>query len=86
MMLCKKCVTKAVGSLQLSAGQDAGAEAATHVMRDILADIDTDGVLLIDAEDAFNSISRKVMLRILKSICPIIVTYIINSIKVTYCL
>ena len=37
-----------------------------------------DTVLLIDAENAFNSISRKVMLHNLKFICLIIPTYIIN--------
>ena len=40
--------------------------------------VDTDAVLLIDAENAFNSINRKVMLHNLKFICPIIATYIIN--------
>ena len=40
--------------------------------------VDTDAVLLIDAENAFNSINCKVMLRNLKFICPIIATYIIN--------
>ena len=32
----------------------------------------------VDAENAFNSINRKVMLHNLKFICPIIATYIIN--------
>ena len=40
--------------------------------------VDTDAVLLIDAEIALNSINRKVMLHNLKFICPIIATYIIN--------
>ena len=40
--------------------------------------IDADAVLLIDAEIAFNSINRKVMLHNLKFICPIIATYITN--------
>ena len=40
--------------------------------------IDADAVLLIDAEIAFNSINRKVMLHNLKFICPIIATYILN--------
>ena len=42
-------------------------------------DVDTGTVLLTDAENAFNSINRKVMLHNLKFICPIIATYIINS-------
>ena len=40
--------------------------------------VDTNAVLLIDAEDAFNSINRKVMLDNLKFICPIIAAYIIS--------
>ena len=36
--------------------------------------IDTDAVLLIDAEHVFSSINRKVMLHNLKFICPIIAT------------
>ena len=40
--------------------------------------VDADAVLLIDAENAFNSINRKVMLHNLKYICPIIATSIIN--------
>ena len=39
--------------------------------------VDTDAVLLIDAENTFNSIKCKVMLHNLKFICPIITTYII---------
>ena len=44
----------------------------------ISLNVDTDAVLLIDAEDARNSINRKVVLHNLKFICRIITTYIIN--------
>ena len=40
--------------------------------------VDTDAVLLTDAENAFNSINHKVMLHNLKFICPIIAICIIN--------
>ena len=33
---------------------------------------------MIDAENAFNFINRKIMLHSLKPVCPIIATYIIN--------
>ena len=62
IMIFKKDITDAAGPLQLSAGQEAGAEAAIHPMRDIFANEDTEAFLLIDAENAFNYISRKVML------------------------
>ena len=64
--------------MQLSVGQDAEAETAIHAMKDIFVDVDTNAVLLIDAEDAFISINRKVVLHNLKFICPIIATYMIN--------
>ena len=40
--------------------------------------VDVGAVHLIDAENVFNSINRKVMLHNLEFICRIIVTYIIN--------
>ena len=77
MMLFTKDITDATGLLQLSAGQEAGAEAAIHAMWDIFANEDTEAVLLIAAENAFNFINRKV-LSYLNFICPIITTYITN--------
>ena len=71
MILCKKDVIKAARSLQVSAIQDARAEAAIHVIKDIFVDVDAVAVLLIGAENAFSSINRKVMLHFLKFICPI---------------
>ena len=40
--------------------------------------VDTSAVLLIDAENAFNSVNRKVMLDTFKIICPILAIFIIN--------
>ena len=42
--------------------QEAGAEAAIHAIREISENEDTAVFLLIDAENAFTSINRKVML------------------------
>ena len=72
MIIFKKDITDAARPLQLSAGQEAVVEAAIDAMGDFLIEI------LIDAENAFNSISRKVMLHNLNFICPIITTYITN--------
>ena len=44
----------------------------------VTINVDTDVVLLTDAENAFNSINRKVTLHNLKFICPIIAIDIIN--------
>ena len=58
--LLKQDILDASGPLQVCAGQESGCEAANHAMRQIFADMDTDGALLIDATNAFNSINRQV--------------------------
>ena len=58
--------------------QVAGSEAVIHAMHDVFNDDNTEGILLIDAENAFNSINRKVMLYNFKFTCPVIATYISN--------
>ena len=78
MMLHKKDVTKSAQSLQLSAGEETGSEATIHATINIFADIDMDAVLLISAENAFNSMNYKLMLHNLKFVYPIIAVYIIN--------
>jgi hypothetical protein len=47
-------VQQAVGCLQLCGGQPAGVEAAIHSMRAFFEDDSSDGILLIDADNAFN--------------------------------
>ena len=78
MILLKKDVLQAAGSLQLCGGQVAGSEAAIHAKHNVFNDNKTEGILLIDAENVFNSINRKFMLYNLKFICPVIATYISN--------
>ena len=47
-------ITKAVFSLQLCASQEAGYKAAIHAMHSIFEANETEAILLVDAEDAFN--------------------------------
>ena len=51
-------VQEAVGALQLCAGQPAGVESAIHAMRGFLDGDESDGILLIDADNAFNRVNR----------------------------
>ena len=51
-------IKEAAGPLQTCAGHGAGAEAAIHGMKDIFSSEETDGVLLIDASNAFNRLNR----------------------------
>ena len=65
MMLFKNDMTCAASALQLSAGQDAGVEAVVHA-KHIFSEQNTEAVLLINAENVFSSINRKIMLHNMK--------------------
>lgn len=59
LYVVKQDVMDAAGCLQ---GQRAGCEAAVHAMRDIFADEGTEGILLVNASNAFNSLNRRAAL------------------------
>ena len=71
-------ILSAVGPLQLCAGQDAGCEAAVHAMRSVFDDEDTEGVLLIDAKNVFNSLNRAAALHNVQVLCPCLAPTLIN--------
>ena len=58
------------GSCQLCAGQIAGVEAVVHAVRSSFDLDDTEGVLLVDASNAFNSLNRAVTLQNIPQMCP----------------
>ena len=78
MYIAKKDVKDAAGSLQVCAGQKAGSEAAIHAIYDVYQQDETDAVLLVDADNAFNSINKKAMLHNISLTCPLITTFIAN--------
>ena len=63
-------VEETAGALQLCAGQDGGCEAAVHAMRSVFQAPETEAVLLVDANNAFNSLNRKAALQNISIICP----------------
>ena len=67
------------GSIQLCAGQCAGAEAVIHAMRESFAKDNTEAVLLVDASNAFNSLNRQTALHNIRLLCPPIATTLINT-------
>ena len=71
-------LVEAAGCLQLCAGQASGCEAAAHAMRDIFGEEETDGVLLIDATNAFNTLNRNALLHNIRYLCPSLSTYVRN--------
>ncbi len=55
-------VEEVCGADQLCSGAKAGIEAAAHAMNDMFDSDETEGVLLVDAANAFNVLSRPAML------------------------
>ena len=66
----KKDITDAAGPLQTCSGLKAGIEAAIHAMRGKFGDDESEGILLVDAENAFNKLNRKTALQNIKVLCP----------------
>ena len=78
----KNDIINAVGPLQLSAGQNGGCEAAVHAMEKLYNTDDCEGILLVNASNAFNSLNRATSLHNIQYICPELATYIINTYRV----
>ena len=76
MKVLKEDVRKSAGSLQLCAGHEAGAEAAVHAMHDVFQSNETEAVLLVYADNAFNSTNRKTLLHNIQYICTFLYVYL----------
>ena len=78
MSVLKKEFVSSAGSLQVCAGQEAVFEAAIHAMEKIFKEESTEAVLLVDAENVFNSINRKEFFHNISTLCPAISTFVTN--------
>ena len=74
----KSEIKSAAGKVQLAAGQLGGVEAAVHALRDKFETDDCEGVLLLDAANAFNNLNRKMALRNTTFYCPNLSTFLMN--------
>ena len=79
MDIAKEDVQKAVGNLQVCAGQHAGAEAAIHAMRELYNDKECEAVLLVDALNVFNTLNREAMMHNTGILCPTLTTFVQNT-------
>ena len=68
-----------VGALQLCARHPVGVESAIHAMRSFISDDDSYGILLIDADNAFNRINRSAALWNIQYTCPSMKHITINN-------
>ena len=75
----KEEIKEAAGPLQVCAGHSAGSEAAIHAMSQVFDEEGSDGVLLIDATNAFNQMNRAVAMHNIRITCKEIALYIINT-------
>ncbi len=72
-------IQEAAGPSQLCAGQESGCEAAVHAMQKIFSDENTEAILQVDANNAFNCLNRQSTLRNTQVLCPSFVTVLINT-------
>ena len=78
MSVLKPDVVKACAKPQMC-GHKSGSEAAIHAMKRMYKNDNTDAVLLVDAENAFNSLNRKALLHNIGIIiCSTISTFVRN--------
>ena len=71
--------SRSTRDLQLCVGQHVGCEAAVHALSSMFSEDNSNGILLVDADNVFNQINRNIMLHNIQIICLIIATYVINS-------
>ena len=74
----KSLLTETAGPLQLAAGHLSGSEAPVHEARALFEDIETDCILLFDAENAFKKLNRQVALHNIQVLCPIVAKFALN--------
>lgn len=74
-----KNILECAGDLQSCPGQRSRFEAAIHALSSIFNGGNYDAVLIVDTDNAFNRLNRKVMLHNTRITCPIIATCVINT-------
>ena len=78
-VLLKGELKEAASPLHVCAGHDAGAEAAIHAVREVFMEEETDGILLIDASNAFNLMNSFAALHNIQITFKEISLYLLNT-------
>ena len=79
LMVTRPDIQKAAGSLHLNAGQLSGIEAAVHAVDCLFQQEETEAILLVDANHAFNSLNHLSVLHNIRRLWPSLATVLINS-------
>ena len=72
-------IIQAAGPLQTCAGLKSGIEASIHAMRKIFEREETEALLLVDAENAFNNLNRKNAIHNIRELCPPFFRFLSNT-------
>ena len=75
----KEDIKEASGSLQTCSGIESGIEAAVHSMAENFANDNSQGLLLVDASNAFNSLHREQALDTVATTCPVFHQFLKNT-------
>ena len=75
----KEEIKEAAGPLQVCAGYNVGVEAAIHTMSQVFEEEGTDGILLIDASNAFKQMNRSAASHSFQITCKEMAHYVINT-------
>ena len=70
MRVLESDVLRATAPMQLCIGVPSACEAGVHAMQDLFAREDTEGILFVDATNAFNSLNRNAALHNVPYVCP----------------
>lgn len=70
---------RVAGSDQLCVGQRAGIESAIHELRSSFSASNRQCLIQIDADNAFNTLNRSLLLHNIENICPLLKTVLLNT-------
>ena len=80
ILACLKNDLKLLGGVtQLCLGQKCDIEHAIHSLRESFEDTETEAILLIDAQNAFNSLNRELPIKNIERLCLALVAAVKNS-------
>ena len=75
----KDDIQEAAGPLQSCAGLESGIEASIHAVKKAWDNPNTEAVLLVDADNAFNRLNRKAAIHNVRQLCPPLHRYLNNT-------
>ena len=79
LSIIRSDIQRAAGPIQLCARQMSGVEAAIHSMRTMFLNDHTEGMLLVDASNAFNSLNRNMALNNIQHKWPAFFSLLVNT-------